>query len=300
MSRVAVTGCNGYIGGHLVQKLVATGHEVVGIDHRRSGDVVVPNLINVELGDPASIEICAKAIAGCVAVFHLASRQPFGWDLYPFVRGNVVRTTHLLEAMRICGTKRLIHSSTVAVYGKPDALPLHEDTPLRPENPYEITKGQAEALTALYAQKEGFQVTVLRYSSVYGGRTRFGAMYTFIDAVLRASPIRLFAQGKARRDLVHVLDAVAANLLALEHRSALPHAVYNVASGQAPMSHDLVELIFDVLGQRTAVELADDPNWRVQDLVIDVTKARTELGFAPTPLREGIAQLGSALRAERT
>lgn len=298
-ARVAVTGCHGYVGGHLVEKLRAAGHDVVGIDHRPQGDVPVPQFARMELADPVAVETCAKAIEGCTAVFHLASRQPFSWDLHPFVRGNVMRTAHLLEAMRVAKVPRLIHSSTVAVYGRPETLPLREDTPLHPENPYEVTKAQAESLAGLYASKAGLNVAILRYPSVYGGRARFGAMYTFIDATLRGAPIRLFAKGTARRDLVHVFDVVAANLLALQHAQAQPVATYNIASGQAPMSHELVELIFDVLGQKTTVEMAEDPNWRSQDLVVDIGRARTELGFTPMPLAEGIAELGAAVRQER-
>jgi UDP-glucose 4-epimerase len=297
--RVAVTGSSGYVGGHLVEKLRDGGYEVVGIDHRPETGARVSQFVKLELGDPASIELGRKALEGCSAVFHLASRQPFSWDLYPFVRGNVMRTAHLLEAMRLAGVGRLIHSSTVAVYGRPETLPLTEDTPLHPENPYEVTKAEAETLARLYAEKAGIKVTVLRYPSVYGGRARFGAMYTFVNATLEGAPIRLFAQGTARRDLVHVFDVVGANLLALGHSPASPVGVYNIASGQAPMSRELCDLIFDVLGKKTAVELAEDPNWRSQDLVVDVGRARAELGYAPMPLRQGIAELGAALRAER-
>jgi nucleoside-diphosphate-sugar epimerase len=298
MSVVAVTGCQGYVGGHLVERLRADGHEVVGIDHRAPNGVSVTRFVQVEIADPGSVGVCREALRGCAAVFHLASHQPFSWDLHPFVRGNVMRTAHLLEAMRQEGVRRLIHSSTVAVYGRPNTLPLRETTPLRPENPYEVTKAQAEALAGLYADKGGIAVTVLRYPSIFGGRARFGAIHTFVDATLKGVPIRLFARGTARRDLVHVFDVVAANLLTLRHRQEPALATYNIASGQAPMSRELCELIFDVVGRKTAIELAEDPNWRPQDLVVDITKARSDLNFAPRTLREGIAELAASLRAE--
>jgi len=298
MSLVAVTGCQGYVGAHLVERLRADGYDVVGIDHRAPRDVSLTRFTRVELADPESVEVCRDALRGCSAVFHLASHQPFSWDLFPFVRGNVIRTAHLLEAMRQGGVHRLIYSSSVAVYGRPETLPLQETTPLHPESAYEVTKAQAEALAGLYADKGDLAVTVLRYPSVYGGSARFGAMYTFVDATLKGLPIRLFAHGTARRDLVHVSDVVAANLLALQHCQHPALVIYNIASGQALMSSELCELIFEVVGRRTVIELANDPHWRTQDLVVDITKARSDLHYAPLPLRAGIAELATSLRVE--
>jgi UDP-glucose 4-epimerase len=298
MSVVAVTGCQGYVGGHLVERLRADGYDVVGIDHRAPRDVPLTRFASVELADPGSVAVCREVLRGCSAVFHLASHQPFSWDLFPFVRGNVMRTAHLLEAMRVGNVRRLIYSSSVAVYGRPETLPLRETTPLNPENAYEVTKAQAEALAGLYAAKGDLAVTILRYPSVYGGSARVGAMYTFVDAALKGMPIRLFAEGTARRDLVHVFDVVAANLLALRHCQDPALTIYNIASGQALRSRELCELIFDVVGRRTAIELADDPHWRPQDLIVDITKARSDLHYAPLPLREGIVELASSLRAE--
>jgi nucleoside-diphosphate-sugar epimerase len=298
--KVAVTGCHGYVGGHLVDELLRTGHEVKGIDHREPPAWAGVQAARVELGEAGAVAAAARALRGCEAVFHLASRQPFSRELEGFVRGNIQRTSHLLQAMRLAGVGRLIHASTVAVYGRPERLPLREDTPLCPENTYEVTKREAERLVGVFTRAPGGQATVLRLSSVFGGRGRSGAMFSFVDAALVGRPIRLFAGGRVRRDHVHVADVVAAARLALDRRQQEPLEIYNVGGGEAPTGRELCDLIFQVAGRPGAIDLADDPAWRVDDVVIDISRARTALHYAPRSLRDGVADLVATLKKERS
>lgn len=299
MSHIAVTGSSGFVGGHLVETLLASSHTVTGIDHRPCTAVRPSTFLQIELAETDSIDAVARAIQGCQAVIHLASRQPFSWDVQPLVRGNIFRTANALEAIKRASVRRVIHASTIAVYGRPASVPLREDTPRQPENAYEVSKAHAEDLVALYARTHDLHATILRYPSIYGGRFRAGAMFTFVDATLRGSPIRLFANGVTLRDHLHVQDVVKANIAALTHRPTSTVEIFNIGSGQALSNRALCQLIGEVVGNSTAIELADDPNWRSEDLALDVSRARTTLQFVASPLRDGIAELVANLRKER-
>jgi UDP-glucose 4-epimerase len=299
MSDIAVTGCNGFVGGHLVEALLALGHSVTGIDHRPCTTVLPSKFVQIELAETVSIDAVARAIEGCQAVIHLASRQPFSWDLQPLIRGNIFRTANALEAINRASVSRVIHASTIAVYGRPASVPLLEDSPRQPENAYEVSKAHAEDLVGLYARTLDLRATILRYPSIYGGRFRAGAMFTFVDATLRRSAIRLFAKGSTLRDHLHVQDVVRANIAALGHEPAAAIEIFNIGSGQALSNRALCDLIADVIGHATTIELADDPNWRGEDLALDVSRARRNLQFVASPLRDGIVELVTSLRKER-
>jgi len=292
--KVAVTGCHGFIGGHLCERLLVDGHHVMGIDHRDRPAWSRIDAVRLELGEPGSVAAAARALSGCEAVFHLAARRPFSWELGPLLAGNILRTSHLLQAMRLAGVPRLVHASTVAVYGRAERLPIDEDTPPRPENAYQASKAQAEVLAEIVS-RAGTDVTVLRTTSVFGGRERQSPMHSFLDAARRGDPIRLFAGGKVRRDHVHVADVVDANLAALMSRGDPSYRVYNVASGEAPAERDLAEVIFLVLGRRGQIELGDDPDGPDHDWIVDISRARASLGFSPRPLRERIAEFAATL-----
>ena len=133
--KVAVTGCHGFIGGHLCDCLLQEGHEVVGIDPREPPPWARIDAVRLELSEPTSVAPATRALAGCEAVFHVAA-----------CHGNILWTSHVLQAMRLAGVPRLVHSSTAAVYGRAERLPIDEDTPLRPENPHQAGSAQAEAL----------------------------------------------------------------------------------------------------------------------------------------------------------
>lgn len=291
--KVLVTGCNGYIGGHLVEELLAQGHEVVGVDHRPEswqafGQLGPYRFVQLELAKLQAVKPLAKILEGVTAVFHLASHQPFAWEPAPFISGNVIRTATVIEAMRVADVKRLIHSSTNAVYGDVERLPVTESDVVNPRNIYEVTKYQAEMLARVYSDLGHFHTAVLRYSSVYGGRNRVGSLYYFIDMTVQGKPIRLFAQGRTMRDYVYVGDVVQANVACLACQHASAFEVFNIGSG-APMSTgSLVELIFELTGRATQIVYAEDEHWRMADLYLDIAKAQQQLHYQPRDMREGI------------
>lgn len=303
--KVVVTGCNGYIGGVLVEKLLTEGYSVVGIDHRsetwqtfrHSGRY---EFVQIELADRNCTDRAVAALTGTHAVFHLSSHQPFSWDPAPFVAGNVTRTANILEATRKSGVKRFILSSTYAVYGETDKVPLCESGPVNPRNIYEVTKYQAEMLTSTYTEIAGLSSSILRYSSVYGGRNRVGSLYYFIESTYKGSGVRLFAGGKTVKDYVYVDDVVAANIAALSLDGEGRCEVLNIGGGEPISTRDLVSLIFDLTGRSTPIEYVEDPHWRASDLYPDISKAGRLLNYHPLDMRAGIQLYLNTLSNEKT
>lgn len=300
--RLLVTGCNGYVGGHLIETLLARGHEVVGVDHRAEswqefGKAGAYRFAWMELAEWQAAEPLARELEGVEAVFHLASHQPFSWEPAPFVRGNVGRTATLLEAMRMTGTPRLVHSSTFAVYGDPERVPIAEGDPVNPKNIYEVTKYQAEMLARVYAETGAFKACVLRYTSLYGGRNRVGSLHYFVESVLHGAPIRLFAGGRTLKDYVHVADVVEANVACLGFEQSGPFEVFNVGGGDAVSTSGLVGLVSRLAGKAAEITFAEDEHWRAADSYLDVSKARRLLGYEPRSMEAGVGLYLSELRA---
>ena len=190
--------------------------------------------------------------------------------------------------MRLAGVERLVHSSTCAVYGEVERLPIAEMDPVHPQNAYEVTKYQAEMLARLYSDRGHLVTTGLRYPSLYGGRNRVGSLHYFLDATLRQQPINLFAEGKPMKEFVHVGDVVQANIACLTYHQEAPFEVFNIGSGEPIAMRELVHLIFEVAGQTTDVTYAVSENWRATDVCLDISKARRLLAYAPRSLRDGL------------
>jgi nucleoside-diphosphate-sugar epimerase len=290
---VLVTGCNGYVGSHLVEALIRVGHAVIGVDRRPSpyADTVPPERIRftpMELADPNAAPALAKLLEGVDAVFHTAAHQPYSWDPAPFIFGNVSCTATVIEAMRLAKTPRLLHSSTSALYGGASKPLMLETDPIQPRNIYEITKAQGEELARFYSESSGFKTSAFRYASIFGGRNRDGSLYYFLDKTLKGEPIRLFAGGKTLRDYISVHDVVRINMAALDAAPDTPFEAFNVGGGAPFSTGDLVQAIFRATGRTTAIEYAEDPRWNAAGFCLDITKARAHFGFEPTTVEAGI------------
>jgi nucleoside-diphosphate-sugar epimerase len=299
---VLVTGCSGYLGSHLADALVQEGYSVVGVDRcpPRYPNAVATERIRffqLELADPGAAAALAKRLEGIHAVLHTAAHQPYTWDPAPFVFGNVSSTATVLEAMRLAGTPRLVHSSTSALYGGADQPLMTETDPVRPRNIYEITKLQGEQLAQFYSETYGIQTLSMRYASLYGGRNRDGSLYYFLDRTLKGEPIRLFAKGKTLRDYVCVHDVVRVNIAALTAPADTPFEAFNIGGGRVLSTGDLVQAIFRASGRSTEIVYAEDPRWNAAGFCLDISKARRMLGFAPTPIEQGITEYLRVLAA---
>lgn len=302
--RLLVAGGAGYIGSVVASQLVEEGHEIMVLDnlskgHRRA----VPEDASFVRGDLMDADRLTRLLAsGFDGVLHFAALSLVGESVEQpkrYYRTNVLGTLNLLEAMRLAGVPRLVFSSTAAVYGEPAEVPITEDAPTRPTNPYGGSKLAADAMMGTYAKAHGLSATSLRYFNVAGASGRLGEDHHpethLIPLVLEAAAGRRGSvsiygtdyptrDGTAIRDYIHVEDLAGAHLLALEGTGGTKpgeHRVYNLGNGSGFSVREVVETAREVTGR--GIEAAHAPQ-RAGDpavLVASSQKIREELGWAP-------------------
>jgi UDP-glucose 4-epimerase len=233
--KVLVTGGAGYVGGVSVDAILEAGHEVIVLDDLSTGHAAIVNpaarLVTGSYGDEAAT--CALLEAeGVDAILHCAARSLVGesvLDPAKYYRDNVAGGVALLEAARAAGVRRIVFSSTAAVYGTPDSTPIGEDAPLRPINTYGETKRTFEGALHWYSGAYGFRSVILRYFNVAGATERLGEVHRpethLIPNVLTAAQggpaLTLFGEdyptpdGTPIRDYIHVSDLADAHVAAL-------------------------------------------------------------------------------------
>jgi UDP-glucose 4-epimerase len=234
--RVLVTGGAGYVGAVSVERLLEAGHDVVVLDDLSTGHAgAVPDRARLVRGSFLDADVLGQVLTdhGSEAVLHCGARSLVGESIAEpatYYRSNVVGGLTLLDTMRRLGIGRLVFSSTAAVYGTPAAVPITEDAPLRPINPYGETKRTFEGALAWYGPAYGLRSVCLRYFNVAGASQRAGEVHDpethLIPNILRAASggasLRLFGEdyptpdGTCIRDYIHVQDLADAHLLALE------------------------------------------------------------------------------------
>ncbi|MBA4420699.1 MAG: LPS biosynthesis protein WbpP [Anaerolinea sp.] len=254
MTSALVTGGAGFIGSHLVFSLLENGYQVKVLDNLSTGNqenlalfIDHVDFIHGDIRDKALVKSCLR---GVDVVFHLAAQisvaesmqDPGGcFDI------NVTGTNTLLQCSAESGVKRMVISSSAAVYGDQGQLPIMEDTELRPLSPYAASKLMDETLAGMYSRSFNLPVTCLRYFNVYGPRQDPSSPYAaaipiFIRQLLSGSNAILYGDGGQTRDFIYVADVARANILAAENGSA-EGAVMNICTGQQISIMDLLTLL---------------------------------------------------------
>jgi UDP-glucose 4-epimerase len=207
---------------------------------------------------------------------------------------NVNGTVKLLEAARCAGVRKLVLSSSTAVYGNPAKFPTDEETPLQPLSPYALSKQVNELYARLYTQTFNLPVTALRYFNVYGPRQRPDSAYAaaisiFSRRLVNGEPITIYGDGKQSRDFIFVKDVVHANLMAAESDSA--GEVFNICTGRETTLLDLLETLSEVSTHLPEVRFAAPRPGDIYRSVGNPDKAASILGFrATTSLADGLVQ----------
>ncbi len=253
--RCLVTGGAGFIGSHLVERLLADGHAVVVLDNLSTGRVEnLParcalarcEFHKVDAADGPRIR---PLFDGIDWVFHLAALA----DIVPsierpldYVRANVEGTTRIVEAARLAGVKRLVYAASSSCYGIPDVYPTPESAPPRPQYPYALTKYLGEQIVLHWAQVYKLPAVSLRLFNVYGPRSRtsgaYGAVFgVFLAQKLAGKPFTVVGDGTQTRDFTFVTDVADAFVKAAQ--SDRRGAVYNIGSGGTYSVNYLVELL---------------------------------------------------------
>jgi UDP-glucose 4-epimerase len=297
--KLLVTGGAGYVGSVCAAHLVDAGHEVVVLDDLSTGhrDAVpdAARFVEAELAQAAD-DVLAEGFDG---VLHFAAKSLVGESVQRpelYWRGNVVTAVELLDAMVRQGTPRLVFSSTAATYGEPEQVPIREDAPTRPTNPYGASKLAIDHAIGSYARAHGLAATSLRYFNVAGAHGQFGERHVvethLIPLVLQvATGQREFVQifgddwptpdGTCVRDYIHVDDLAAAHLLALAAASAGEHTIYNLGSGTGFSVREVVDSCRAVTGHPIPVKIAPRRDGDPAVLVASSAAATAGLGWRP-------------------
>lgn len=297
--RIAVTGGAGFIGSHLVRRLVEMGFAVTVLDNLSTGSLRNLNDVLRDIdfvrGDVTNLDDVEKAISSSDVVVHLAALIDVGEsvekpELYFDV--NVKGTFNIARASRKADA--LIFASSSAVYGEPIKIPISEDHPLSPRSPYAASKMAGEAYVNCFAEINEYRPVVLRLFNVYGpkqSRAYSGVIVEFIKKALRGEPPVIFGDGEQIRDFIHVSDVVKAVINAITNSSVT--GTFNIGSGEGVTINKLALLVAEIAGRRELRPIYSLPRkGDIRVSIADITKARRELGFNPTvSLEDGLREL---------
>jgi nucleoside-diphosphate-sugar epimerase len=299
--RVLVTGGAGFIGSHIVEELLRRGASVRVLDNFSSGKR--ENLesfqgdLEIQEGDLRDEQAIKAATHAVELVFHLAAFISVPQSMLEpeeCFAINVAGTTMLLEAARQAGVRKVVLSSSTAVYGDTDIFPTDEQTPLKPLSPYALSKQVNELYARLYTQSYSLPVVALRYFNVYGPRQNPNSAYAaaisiFAQRLVNGEPITIYGDGKQSRDFIFVKDVVRANLQAAESEAA--GEVFNICTGHETSLLDLLEELSEVSPHQPEVRFEAPRPGDIYRSLGNPEKAAAALGFrAQTPLASGLAQ----------
>ena len=310
--RVLVTGADGFMGSHLVERLLADGARVRAFCLYNSNgargwlDEVPPSpSLEVRLGDVRDGRFVEEACRDVEVVYHLAAliAIPYSYQApQSFVETNVTGTLNVLEAARRAGCRRVVHASTSEVYGTAETLPIRETHPLKAQSPYSASKIAADKLCEAYAASYGVPVVVVRPFNTYGPRQSTRAVLpTILTQLLAGADELKLGSLEPRRDLTYVADTIDGFVRA-GTADALPAGeVVHLGTGEAVSVQELAERAMAVVGHRA--RLVRDPERvrpqesEVMALVSDPARAAQRLGWRPrTSLDEGLRRTAEWFR----
>jgi UDP-arabinose 4-epimerase len=302
--RILVTGGAGYIGSHTARLLAENGHEAVVYDNLSRGHPWAVRWGPLVKGDLAERELLTKTLMDyrIEAVVHFAAFALVGESMQQpelYFRNNTLGSLALLESMQRAGVASIVFSSTCATYGNPERLPLREDHPTRPVNPYGESKLMTEKMLRWFEECHGLRWTALRYFNACGAHPDgdLGEWHDpethLIPNILRAITgeiphLEVYGtdyptpDGTAIRDYIHVLDLAEAHLKALEH---LGHGgecgVWNLGTGKGHSVREVVRVVEEVTGRKVPLKECPRRPGDPPELVADPQRAMAKLGWKP-------------------
>jgi UDP-glucose 4-epimerase len=299
--KLLVTGGAGYVGSIVAQQLLEAGHAVTVLDDLSRGHrAAVPEGASFERVDLLDEAATREALRdGFDAVMHFAALALVAESVaHPerYHRGNHVGAINLLDAMRDAGVRRLVFSSTCAVYGEPESVPMREDIPAAPVNAYGNSKLAIDRMIGDECRAHGLAAASLRYFNVAGARGGLGEDHEpethLIPLVLRAAAgitdhVKVFGtdyptrDGTAVRDYIHVDDLGRAHIMALDAAAPGRHAIYNLGTGDGSTVREVVEAARNVTGREIPVREEPRRPGDPPELVAAADRIRTELGWEP-------------------
>jgi UDP-glucuronate 4-epimerase len=302
--RILVTGGAGFIGSHLVEKLIALGHGVSILDDfndfydpriKRDNIAAVADRIQIhhfDLRDATAVRTLFHREKFEVIV-HLAARAGVRPSIHHpqlYYDTNVIGTLHLLEAARTTGVKRFIFASSSSVYGASKEVPFSEEMRLTQTiSPYAASKVAAEFLCSTYSHLYRMRIVALRFFTVYGPRQRPDlAIYNFTKKIRAGEPIDQFGDGTTRRDYTYIDDIMQGVIASLDYGGPL-FDIFNLGENETVQLKDLIAAIETTLGKKAIINQLPEQPGDVPLTCADISKARKLLGYNPTtPLHVGL------------
>jgi UDP-glucuronate 4-epimerase len=304
--RTLVTGAAGFIGSHLVDRLLADGGEVVAVDNfdpvydpaaKRANLAAARHsprfrLVELDIRDAAAVDRTVREVRPD-AIAHLAARAGVRPSIEApalYAEVNVTGTVHLLQAAcRLTPRPRFVYASSSSVYGDRAAVPFREADPVdHPVSPYAATKKACELLAYSFHHLHGLPATGLRFFTAFGPRNRPDlAVAKFTGLIAAGRPVPMYGDGTTRRDYTYVADVVDGVVRALERCEA--HHLYNLGNSEPIELRAMIATLGAALGVEPVVARLPEQPGDVRQTYADITRAAAELGYAPkTPFREGI------------
>jgi UDP-glucose 4-epimerase len=302
--KVLVTGGAGFIGSHIVDALVARGHQPVVYDNLSTGNARnlegVSDTIRFVEADIRDLESLEEASRGCELAFHLAAMVSVPQTVEEPLEScqiNEAGTLNVFEACKRNGTKRVVFSSSCAIYGDAPGLPKREDMLPKPQTPYAVQKLAGEQYAGVFHDLYGLETVSLRYFNVFGPRQDPSSPYSGVISIFmtraarRQAPV-IYGDGLQTRDFIFVADVVQANLLAAETPKAAGH-IFNIGNGCQVSVNRLWEMICEAEGTRIAPEYGPPRSGDILESEADISSAKEILGFDPKHgVREGLGTTG--------
>ncbi|HMB06612.1 MAG TPA: GDP-mannose 4,6-dehydratase [Isosphaeraceae bacterium] len=313
--RTLVTGGAGFIGSNLVDRLLSEGHEVLVLDNfdpfypasRKRSNLAQAladprcRLAELDIRDAEAVERQIEQARPDVIV-HLAARagvRPSIDDPALYTAVNVLGTVHLLwAACRLSPRPRFVYASSSSVYGDRPTSPFCETDPVDlPVSPYAATKKSCELLAHTFHHLHGLPVSGLRFFTAYGPRNRPDlAIAKFAALIERGEPIPVFGDGTTRRDYTYIDDIVDGVVRAIDRCTG--HHLYNLGNSDPVALREMIDTLAEALGKMPTLRHLPEQPGDVRQTYADITRAATELGYAPkTPFREGIQRFVAWLRS---
>ena len=290
--KTLVTGGAGFIGSHLVDRLLRDGHEVRVLDNFATGrrENILPVSGEVELveGDIQSYERVHRAVAGCEVVFHQAALPSIPRSVQDPLTSNatnVIGTLNVLLGARDAGVRRVVFASSSSIYGLNQTLPKHETLVPLPISPYGVAKLAGEGYCRSFHEVYALEAVALRYFNVFGPRqdplSQYAAVIpNFITALMAGEPPTIFGDGEQSRDFTHIDNVIEANVLAAASRRGVGD-VFNIAAWQRTTLNELVDSLRTLLGSDLEPRYVAERLGDVKHSGADIGLAREVLGYQP-------------------
>jgi nucleoside-diphosphate-sugar epimerase len=300
--KVLVTGGGGFIGSHVVDRLLSDGHDVRVLDNfatgRRENLLHVLDDLEVVEGDIQSYERVSNAVRGCGAVLHEAALPSVPRSVQDPLTSNatnVTGTLNVLLAARDAGVGRVVYASSSSIYGANPELPKHEGLLPQPISPYAVAKLAGEGFCRSFHEVWGLETVALRYFNVFGPRqdplSQYAAVVPrFITALMDGRPPNVFGDGEQTRDFTYVGNAVEGTVLAMGAEGAAGK-VFNVAAGSRTSLNELLRTLERLSGRSVEPSYEDARPGEVRHSQADVSAAERGLGFrARFSVEEGLQE----------